>query len=341
MTPAEFYEQWKGRNLTERESSQTHFRELCQLLGVPAPYDVRALDNDYKFDAITAAAGSYGPVYRPTRRPRGSQPEALFDTAPEDAPGDIQAPADRGPEQPRLTIVSAPDSRGFADVWKRGCFCWEYKRQGKHRDLNAALDQLRRYRDSLDNPPLLIVCDVDHYEIHTNFTGYPTVVYRFTAEELANPTELWLAGRGISPLHLLRKIFDRDQATEYFRPKRRLDDITAAFAGRVAQLAVQLDPAQTEDGQPITRQEVAHFLMQIVFSLFAEDVDLLPRDRVTRLLQQGNEEPKGFTRRPTRDLRRRRRQELVRHRALHPRHPLRARPGPEEALPDRRPLHQP
>ena len=58
MTPAEFYEQWKGRNLTERESSQTHFRQLCQLLAVPAPYDVRALDIDYKFDAITAAAGS-------------------------------------------------------------------------------------------------------------------------------------------------------------------------------------------------------------------------------------------------------------------------------------------
>ena len=29
---------------------------------------------------------------------------------------------------------------GWADVWKRHCFAWEYK--GKHKDLNAALRQL-------------------------------------------------------------------------------------------------------------------------------------------------------------------------------------------------------
>ena len=36
---------------------------------------------------------------------------------------------------------------GFADVWKRGFFGWEYK--GKHKDLSAAYDQLLRYRDAL------------------------------------------------------------------------------------------------------------------------------------------------------------------------------------------------
>ena len=38
---------------------------------------------------------------------------------------------------------------GFADVWKRGFFGWEYK--GKHKDLSAAFDQLLRYRDALEN----------------------------------------------------------------------------------------------------------------------------------------------------------------------------------------------
>ena len=33
---------------------------------------------------------------------------------------------------------------GFADVWKRGFFGFEYK--GKHKDLAAAYDQLLRYR---------------------------------------------------------------------------------------------------------------------------------------------------------------------------------------------------
>ena len=41
---------------------------------------------------------------------------------------------------------------GFADVWKRGSFAWEYK--GKHADLDKAWEQLDRYRADLENPPL-------------------------------------------------------------------------------------------------------------------------------------------------------------------------------------------
>jgi hypothetical protein len=47
--------------------------------------------------------------------------------------------------------------RGFADVFKRGCFAWEYKAPGG--DLTAALRQLKDYANALDNPPLLIVSD--------------------------------------------------------------------------------------------------------------------------------------------------------------------------------------
>ena len=41
---------------------------------------------------------------------------------------------------------------GWADVWKRGKFAWEYKSQGK--DLDAAFQQLRQYALALENPPL-------------------------------------------------------------------------------------------------------------------------------------------------------------------------------------------
>ena len=47
---------------------------------------------------------------------------------------------------------------GFADVWKRGHFAIEYK--GKRKDLSAAYEQLLRYREDLENPPLLAVCDL-------------------------------------------------------------------------------------------------------------------------------------------------------------------------------------
>ena len=58
---------------------------------------------------------------------------------------------------------------GWADVWKKGCFGWEYK--GKHKDLDAAYKQLLDYRDALHNPPLLVVCDMDRFSVHTNFTN--------------------------------------------------------------------------------------------------------------------------------------------------------------------------
>ncbi|MFN0017626.1 MAG: type IIL restriction-modification enzyme MmeI [Pirellulaceae bacterium] len=54
---------------------------------------------------------------------------------------------------------------GWADVWMQGRFGWEYK--GKHKDLVAAYKQLRQYREALENPPLLVVCDLDRFEIHT------------------------------------------------------------------------------------------------------------------------------------------------------------------------------
>lgn len=58
---------------------------------------------------------------------------------------------------------------GFADVFKRRFFGWEYK--GKHADLDKAYQQLLNYREDLHNPPLLVVCDIERIIIHTNFTN--------------------------------------------------------------------------------------------------------------------------------------------------------------------------
>lgn len=58
---------------------------------------------------------------------------------------------------------------GFADVWKKNFFAWEYKK--KKRDLNVAMDQLVRYAAALENPPLQVVCDTDRYIIRTAWTN--------------------------------------------------------------------------------------------------------------------------------------------------------------------------
>ncbi len=74
---------------------------------------------------------------------------------------------------------------GWADVWKRGCFAWEYK--GKHADLDAAFNQLRQYALALDNPPLLIVSDMARFDIHirTNWANSVSVTHEFALDNLA------------------------------------------------------------------------------------------------------------------------------------------------------------
>jgi hypothetical protein len=71
---------------------------------------------------------------------------------------------------------------GWAEVWKHGHFGWEYK--GKRKDLDAAFAQLQQYALALENPPLLVVCDLDRFRIRTNWTSSVSEVHEFALEDL-------------------------------------------------------------------------------------------------------------------------------------------------------------
>jgi hypothetical protein len=100
-------------------------------------------------------------------------------------------PAEMDPEGDSFTFEKGAakygGGSGWADVWKRGFFAWEYKR--RYADL-AAYDQLLRYREALENPPLLVVCDMGRIVVHTNFTGRPAVVHDIPLKELHKPENL-------------------------------------------------------------------------------------------------------------------------------------------------------
>ena len=82
----------------------------------------------------------------------------------------------------RSTSHTAQAARALPTCGSADYFAWEYK--GKHKDLSAAYLQLNDYREDLENPPLLVVCDQDLFEVHTNFTGTRPHVYRFTLDDL-------------------------------------------------------------------------------------------------------------------------------------------------------------
>lgn len=214
MTPQQFVEIWKRAELKERSAVQTHFNDVCALLGQTPPAE--------------------------------ADPSGTWFT--------FEAGADK-----------TSGGKGFADVWKRNFFAWEYK--GKHGDLDKAYQQLLQYRESLNNPPLLVVSDIDRIVIHTNFTNTVKRVIALTLDDLLTPQ-----GRA-----QLREVFENPKAFQAAQTTEQVTQHAASEFGRIAQRLRQygLDP-----------QHTAHFLIRILFCLFAEDVGLLPNKIFSTLVRQ-------------------------------------------------------
>ncbi len=114
MTPHEFIKKWKPVALTERQTAQEHFIDLCRLVNHPTPVEEDPSGERYCF------------------------------------------------EKGALKSSGTP---GFADVWKKGHFAFEYKK--KKKSLGEALKQLSQFAWNLENPPLNVVCDTNAIRIVT------------------------------------------------------------------------------------------------------------------------------------------------------------------------------
>jgi type II restriction/modification system DNA methylase subunit YeeA len=225
MTPSEFAAKWRGVTTGERASAQSHFGDLCRMLGEPTPTDADPTGSWYAFE--------------------------------------------KGAEK-----LDGRD--GFADVWKKSFFAWEYK--GKRKDRKAAYLQLQGYRDALENPPLLVVSDLERIEVHTNFTNRSPVTYTVTLDDLASPDPS-------RALEILRAIFTDPSA---LRPTLSRQELTEEAARHFAELAVAL---QARGHEPAA---VAHFLDKLLFCLFAEDAGLLPKGLLSRLSIETRSKPDDF-----------------------------------------------
>ena len=163
---------------------------------------------------------------------------------------------------------------GWADVWKRHCFAWEYK--GRRADLDTAFNQLRQYALALENPPLLIVSDMARFRIRTNWTNSISLTHEFALEDLADAgTRDKLKWAMSNP--------------ERLRPGESRQAVTERAGATFAELAQSLRKRGHEP------QAVAHFVNRLVFCMFAEDVGLLPDNMFTRMLEHARKRPEEFT----------------------------------------------
>lgn len=161
-------------------------------------------------------------------------------------------------------VVGADDRPGFADAFLRGRFAWEYKK--RRASLVEARKQLLRYVGYLGNPVLLVACDHDRIEVTTNFNGFPSRREEFRLEDLIAPaTRARLAQVWLNP--------------DAFRPARSTAQLTEETAERFSVLIGRLQAR----GHP--GPEVAHFVNQLLFCLFAERAGLFPDGLFGRLLR--------------------------------------------------------
>lgn len=221
MSPKEFIHRWQSNTTSERSGAQSHFNDLCELLGVDKPNDNPLLQDSYCFERGAKRTGA---------------------------------------------------GNGWADVWMRGCFAWEYKKPNS--DLSAALKQLMTYALALENPPLLIVSDRLKIQIHTHFTGHPSEIHTIDIQDIGTPENL----------QKLKWIFLNPNK---FKPTTT----TAALTQEAAALFGEL--ARTMQDRGHDPKQVAHFLNKILFCLFAEDAQapgqdpLLQDELFTKILRNG------------------------------------------------------
>ncbi|CAG0985589.1 hypothetical protein ARNL5_02824 [Anaerolineae bacterium] len=184
----------------------------------------------------------------------------------------FKTPTEMDPEGKFFTfeenVGKATGGRGRADVWYRGKFAWEYK--GKHKDLDAAYAQLISYKSSLDNPPLLVVCDFLEYRIYPqwpNTSGQP-FVFR-NADLVRTDTHRYITWLLTDPEKFLEL---RNEEL------KRREAITFDLAKQFAHLAGLMRDHKNDAGNPVWEPiQIARFLTKLTFCLFVEDVGLMPR----------------------------------------------------------------
>lgn len=260
----EFTERWKASGGSERANFQQFAIELTQLLDVPAPKPATAdsQNDDYRF------------------------------------------------ERPVTFIHTGAQSRGFIDLYRRGCFVMEAK-QGTGQSTQTDDDQLslisdlpkiqrqghgvrgsRRWDDTMLRaknqadgyaravarsdgwPPFLIIVDVGHVlEVYADFSGqgqgytqFPDGAhYRITLDDLNDP----------KTIERLRAIWTDPHLLD---PAKISAEVTRGVANQLAALG------RSFEGQGHRPEDVARFLMRCLFTMFAEDVHLIPPDSFKDLL---------------------------------------------------------
>lgn len=198
----------------------------------------------------------------------------------------------------RRVVIRQPDgtsNNGFIDLYRRGSFVLEAKQTGKTLDTSGWDKAMLRAHNQADQyvralpadegrPPFILVVDVGrNIELYAEFsrsgatyTPFPDPQsHRIRLEDLhKEDVRQRLRAVWLDPLTL--------------DPSRQSARVTRQIADQLASLAKSLEASSH------AAEKVASFLMRALFTMFAEDVGLLPDRAFTQLLERLQTKPANF-----------------------------------------------
>ena len=271
QTIQDFIGRWSDSGGAERANYQLFLTELCDVLEVPRPEptveddsrNVYVFERNVRFDNLDGT--------HTTRRidlyKRGCFVlESKQGVLQQDAAPALSA---------RQQTLRANRKRGHGT---RGTAAWD---DAMLRARGQAEQYVRALPPDDGRPPFLVVVDVGHsIELYAEFsqTGGTYVPFpdpkshRIKLDELAD-AEI---------RQRLRLVWTDPLSLD---PARRTARVTREIAAKLAELAKSLEAAGHH------ADDVAQFLMRCLFTMFAEDVELLPRDSFRNLLRSIDDLP--------------------------------------------------
>ncbi|MBP6824741.1 MAG: class I SAM-dependent DNA methyltransferase, partial [Acidobacteria bacterium] len=270
LSITDFITRWQQSSASERANCQSFLNELCDVLGVPKPQPAQ---NNPEQDAY---------VYERSVTFHHTEHQQVITT------------------------------NGWIDLYKRGCFVLEAKQgsekpggdeqplfegapksQSKRQKKGTAVrgtkawddamlrarGQAERYAKALPTgegwPPFLITVDIGHsFELYSDFSRAGKTYLPFPDARSSRIAFSDLAKPEIR--ERLRAVWTDPLSLD---PSRRSARVTREVASRLAALAKSLE----ESGHK--PETVANFLMRCLFTMFAEDVQLIPKGKFTALLE--------------------------------------------------------
>lgn len=243
----EFVAKWTSSGASERANKDLFLTELCDVLGVPRP---NPTTGDFERDAYVFEKDA------PVLHESGVTSVKKIDLYKAEH---FILEAKQGSDEGSKKLGTA----------KRGTSGWTVA-------MNDALGQALGYARSFDEPvPFLVVTDIGYcFDLYADFSG--SLQYR--AFPNAQNSRIYLKDLPERPdlVDRLRKVFTNPVALD---PSKNAAKVTRDVADHLAKLATRLEKAGH------AQETVARFLMRCLFTMFAEDVGLLPDKVFTKALK--------------------------------------------------------